>query len=385
MASVLVVVGAFGLLVLLVQRAALALALRRGIDVPRRRPPVSILKPLCGLDDALEANLASFARLDYPDFEVLLGVKDHDDAAWPLACALAVKDRRFRVVLQRGEAGLNPKVNQLVTLAAEARHELLLVSDSNARLPCGALDEVVALFEDPRVACVSHPVSGLEHQSFGSLLDNLHLVSGIGAAQLGAKLLANRDLVVGKSMALRRAALDALGGFAAYADVLAEDYVLGRDLTAAGHQVRIARTPVWNVSTRRTVKSFFERYLRWGVIHRTAVTLPTSLAQGLLHPVAFLLLALLLAPSRLTLAAFVAGLLFKAALDVSCARALRCDPIGWRAVPAVLVKDLLLFVTWSYGQVARTVKWRGNRLRVGARSRLVRPPLELQPLHAEVS
>jgi ceramide glucosyltransferase len=385
MATVLLGLGAFGLFVLLVQRRALAVALRQRPRVPTRRPPISLLKPLCGLDDELEANLRSFARLDYPDFEVLLGVRDTNDGAYPLACALAVGDRRFRVVLQRGEPGLNPKVNQLVTLAAEARHELLLVSDSNARLPPHALDEVAALFEAPRVACVTHPVSGQGHASFGALLDNLHLASGIGAAQLAAKTLANRDLVVGKSMALRRSALAALGGFAAYVDVLAEDYVIGRDLSAAGLEVRVARTPVWNVSSRRSVRSFFERYLRWGVIHRTAVSLPTSLAQGLLHPVAFLAAAVAVDPGAVTCAAFGGGLALKTMLDVSSARALRCDALGWRALPAVLVKDALLFVTWAHGQFARSVSWRGNRLRVAARSRLVRPHLELRPASVEVS
>jgi ceramide glucosyltransferase len=79
-----------------------------------------------------------------------------------------------------------------------------------------------------------------------------------------------------------------------------------------------------------------------------------------------------------------AGTLLKAALDVSSARALRCDPVGWRAVPAVLVKDCLLFVTWFHGLFSRTVVWRGHRLQVGARSRLVGAP-GLRPAHAEAS
>lgn len=383
--TLLVSISALGFLLLLVQRAALAVALRRRVPAPTRRAPISILKPLCGVDDALEENLRAFAALDYPRFEVLLGVKDRDDAAYPIALAFARRDPRFRVVLQRSSPGLNPKVNQLVTLAAEARHELLLVSDSNARLPNGALFEVAAYFEDPRVGCVTHPVSGQGHVSFGALLDNLHLVSSVGAAQLGVKTLTGKDLVVGKSMALRRSALVALGGFTAYADVLAEDYVIGQDLRRLGLEVRVARTPVWNVAVHRPVRSFFERYLRWGVIHRTAVTLPTSLAQGLVNPVPFLMMAAAAQPGLRTFAALVLGTVLKTALDVSSARALRCDPAGWRALPAVVVKDSIIFVTWFLGLWSRTVNWRGNRLRVGARSRLLRPAPELRPAHAEAS
>ena len=383
--TLLVSIAALGFFLLLVQRLALHVALRRPLPLPSRHPGISILKPLCGVDDALEENLRSFAQLDYPHFEVLLGVKDRSDTAWPIACALAARDRRFRVVQQRSTPGLNPKVNQLVTLAADAKHELLLVSDSNARLPRSALNEVAAYFENTRVGCVTHPVSGRGHVSFGALLDNLHLVSSVGAAQLGVKTLAGKDLVVGKSMGLRRSALEALGGFTRYVDVLAEDYVIGQDLRRLGLEVRVARTPVWNVTVDRTVRSFFERYLRWGVIHRTAVTLPTSLAQGLINPLPLLLLAAALKPGLQSLVVLGAGTLLKTALDVSSARALQCDPIGWRAIPAVLVKDSLIFVTWLHGLGSRTLVWRGHRLRVGARSRLLRPATALRPAHEEAS
>jgi len=385
MTTLLLSLAALGFFILVVQRLSLAVALRAGVKRPSARPPVSILKPLCGVDDGLEDNLRAFAALAYPDFEVLLGLKDRSDPAWPMACAFAIRDSRFRVVEQRSTPGFNPKVNQLVTLAAAARHSLLLVSDSNARLPAHALDELVAHFEDPRVACVTNPVSGRGHVSFGAVLDNFHLVSSIGAAQLATQTLAGKQLVVGKSMAVRRSALDALGGFAAYADVLAEDYVIAQDLRRLGYELRVARTPVWNVTQQRTVQSFFDRYLRWGVIHRTAVTLPTSLAQGLVNPLPFLFFAAALEPRAVTLEALLAGVVLKTALDLSSARALGCEALGWRALPAVVVKDALVFVTWFHGLFARTVIWRGHRLGVGARSRLLSGPPSLRPAHAEAS
>ncbi len=380
--TLLVCVSCVGLLALVVQRLCVAIALRRAPVTTTATPGVSILKPLSGLDDALDENLAAFAALDYPNFEVLLGVKDRDAAAWALAQAWAVRDRRFRVVQQRTSPGLNPKVNQLVTLEKEAEFDLLLVSDSNARLPANALHELAALFDDARVGGATNPVSGLGHVSFGAVLDNLHLASGIGAAQLGAKTRVGKDLMIGKSMTLRRTALNALGGFERYADVLAEDYVIGQDLRRAGWRIAVAQTPVWNVSVSRSTKGFFDRYLRWGVIHRTAVTLPTSLAQGLVNPLPWLALACLLSPSLGLASMLLGAIVVKVALDVSSARALRCGPLGWRAVPAVLVKDALLFITWLNGFVSRTVLWRGRRLRVGARSRLIGARPALTPAEA---
>jgi ceramide glucosyltransferase len=107
----------------------------RPLPRPSRTPAISILKPLCGVDDSLEENLRSFAALDYPDYEVVLGLESATDRAWPIARAIVARwPRRFRIAFQQGAPGYNPKVNQLITLAREARHDILVVSDSNVRV-----------------------------------------------------------------------------------------------------------------------------------------------------------------------------------------------------------------------------------------------------------
>jgi ceramide glucosyltransferase len=167
--------------------------------------------------------------------------------------------------------------------------------------------------------------------------------------------------------------------------VLAEDYIIGRDLVQRlGLEVAIARRPVWNVAVRRSVGSFFKRYLRWGVIHRTAVSLPTSLAQGLLNPWPLTLMALALSPSALTAWACALTLGAKTLIDLSSARRLGC-PLSLACLPAVAIKDVLLFVTWAHGQVSRTVDWRGTRLRVTAGSVLLTTTPHLQPLEGAAS
>ncbi|WP_233610104.1 glycosyltransferase [Corallococcus sp. AB049A] len=102
----------------------------------------------------------------------------------------------------------------------------------------------MAAFEDPSVGCVTHPVAGLGEKTFGSLLDNLHLSSSAAAGMIAAKHVADRDIVVGKSMALRREDVEALGGFFSVKDVLAEDYVIGQWVTRKlGKRVVLAHTP----------------------------------------------------------------------------------------------------------------------------------------------
>ncbi|MFP2927928.1 glycosyltransferase [Pyxidicoccus sp. 3LG] len=375
--GLLLAAACFGLTALLIQYV---LVLRHRGEAPRTlpagaaRPGISILKPLCGVDDDLEANLEHFARLDYAgDYEVVLGVKDTRDAAFAVArAAVARWPGVMRLEFQEGEPGLNPKVNQLITLAYRARHDILVISDSNTRVGPDYLEEMAASFADPRVGCVTHPVAGIGERTFGSLLDNLYLASSAAAGMIAAKRFADQDIVVGKSMALRREDVDALGGFFSVKDVLAEDYVIGRWVTRKlGRRVVVARTPVFNVSLKKSVSAFFQRYLRWSVIHRTAVTPGTYLAQALLNPVPLALSGALLVPSPsagMVATAVVAG---KVALDLATFRALRPESVPWDAVPGVLVKDVLLFAAWWHGLLCRTVNWRGTRLRVAPGTRLV--------------
>lgn len=359
--------------------AAQVLALRRHLSAPGPDPVqpagLSILKPLCGADDDLAANLECFANLDHPRYEVLLGVRDRFDAAWPVAQAAAAGwPDRFRVVVQAGEAGLNPKVNQLVGLARAARHDTLVVSDSNVRVPAGYLREIESLLASPSVGLVTHPVGGVGERTLGSLLDNLHMAGSISPALAAAQPLLRRDIVVGKSMALRRDDLKALGGFESVKDVLAEDYVLGCRVSAElGKRVAIGRMPVSNVSQRRRVKEFLARYARWCVMQRQIAGSATYVSLVLLNPVLLGLAAAALEPGLGSLAALLAVSGLKAALDGLAARELRPGGFGWHQLALIPVKDLLFALSWGTGLLTDRVSWRGTRLQVLPGSRLAAP------------
>jgi ceramide glucosyltransferase len=147
--------------------------------------------------------------------------------------------------------------------------------------------------------------------------------------------------------------------------------VIGQSLAGLGERVALGRARAINVATTRSVRSFFDRYARWSVIHRTAISFPTYLSQAALNPWPLTVLALALAPSRAALLLSAAVLLVKAAVDCSAARALGVGNLGLKALLAVPLKDGLLFAAWLQGLVSRTVLWRGNRLRVTAGSVLV--------------
>lgn len=345
---------------------------RRTAPLPREKAGISVLKPLAGIDDDLARNLEHFATLDYPNYEVILGVRDAEDPAYPVArAAVARWPERMRLVVQRGEPGLNPKVNQLITLERHAKYGIVLVSDSNVQVPPGFLDEIAAHFEDPDVGLVTNPVVGIGEQRLGSLLDNLHMTAGVTTGQVTTKILVRKDLVIGKSMALRRSDLAALGGFESCKDVLAEDHILGiRVPRELGKRVVICRTPVYNITQRRKVVDFLRRYQRWSVMQRAAVGNFVYVSQLGLNPLVFAVFGFAAAPTLQS--AFICASLFvlKIAIDGISFATLRPTRLTLLEALSIPLKDALVFAAWCYGLTHDKVNWRGNELVVLPGTRL---------------
>jgi ceramide glucosyltransferase len=372
--ALLAVAGA-GLAMLWIEGRALRRQLDRSVPVPRDGAAISVLKPLRGVDDDLEANLASFAAQDWPAREVLLGLHDPSDPAAPVAHAAAARwPEHFRVVMEGESLGMNPKVSQLASLVAAARQDLLVISDSNVRVGPGYLSEIAARLEDPEVGLVTHLIAGVGERSEGALLENLHLAGGVATGIAAAKAMAGRDIVMGKSMALRRADLDAMGGLDPVKDLLAEDFVIGQMVPRLlGKRVELASRPVQNVVQVRTAVQFFHRARRWAVLQHALVGPWLYAAQVIHNPVLFATLALVVAPGSWTAAAWLTVAGVRALLDGAAGAALR--PGGFHTLQLLRVpaKDLLLGLAWMEGFFRRTVNWRGTRLRVLPGTRLAPP------------
>ena len=256
-------------------------------------PRVSILKPLSGLDDCLEENLASFARLTGVAYEVILSAEREGDPAVPAARRVMARfpEAPFRLVVGGGTgiALSNPKVERLVAAARAARGEIFFVSDSNVRVEPGDLAATVAAFDDPTVGCVSNVFTGAGARSFGAAIESLHLLTFVlpGTVLAAAGGVA---CVVGKSMALTRAAHDAIGGFAAFTHVLAEDQAIGCAVKAAGFRIALSEIVVRNVTVTRSLRRALDRQMRWGKI-RYSFSKLTYTGELLLNPLPFSLLA----------------------------------------------------------------------------------------------
>jgi ceramide glucosyltransferase len=331
------------------------------------RPRVTVLKPLAGRDDDLRENLESFARLDYPSFEILFGVASKADPAYTVAQRFILDHPTIdaRVLVTDPDAAPNPKVAQLVSLSREATGEVFVISDSNVRVRPGYLRALSDELRDERVGLVWSVFSGTGEQSVGAALENLQLCASSIPGLLALDAVSTRPLMVGKSMAMRRQDLEQLGGFAAVGGVLAEDHVLGRRFLDAGFAARTSLEVVENRNVDCTIRRTLERHTRWAKMRR-AISLAAFMGELILNPLNTATVALVLAPGKLTAMAWCVACVLQTLLAMLAVRALRGSWMSLRYLPLELVRSYAAFFCWVRACASRRIEWRGHLFLVGS-------------------
>jgi ceramide glucosyltransferase len=361
-----------GLYLLMVGGFLVAMRRRDRAPAPKIHPRVSILKPLAGVDDELEENLKSFARLDYQDYEIILGVASVEDRAYPVARRFVeeVGHHRARLLVTDPDAATNPKVAQLLSLERAATGAIVVVSDSNVRVTPSYLDPLVAELARPGVAAVSSVVAGTGEQTLGAALENLQLGALVAPGVVASAYIAGRPITVGKSMAMWRDALRRVGGFSAMAHLLSEDHMLGKAFARAGYKVRVSLCPVANRNVACSLKRTLERHTRWAKLRR-AISPTGFVLEPMLSPVVMTTLACVVLQTKAFACAFLAALLLQTAGAVITTRVLRGTAPRWYWVPLEIVRAYLLFLCWLRACASKRVSWRGHDFELARDSAIV--------------
>src|ERR1043166_2006925 len=330
---------------------------------PACTPPVTILKPLRGLDPQMYESFRSHCMQDYPEYEIIFGVSEADDPA------IAAVERlirefpkcRIRLLVCPEVLGNNRKTSNLVQMLAFARYDHLLINDSDILVTPDYLRRVMAPFARPQVGMVTCPYRGIAANTLGSKLESI----GISTDSIAGVLVARQieggiHFALGSTLAMSRKALEAIGGLRPLVDYLADDFELGYRIAKAGYEVVLADIVVETHLPAYSFRGFFQHQMRWARSTRDSRRMG-YLGLLLTFGLPWSIFAVLLAPlswwSWLTLAAAAA---LRAAVALKVGVGVVHDRAVFRRLGLVPLRDLVAFGVWFASFADHTVHWRGE-------------------------
>ncbi len=358
-----IVLAAFAMIYGVIACIAVSIRIRSSGFTPRDPPPVTILKPLCGADQETYQCLRSFCDQIYPQFQIVFGVRDSTDPALELVERLRTEFPRvdFAVAVDRRQHGTSPKVSNLINMMPLARHDHLVLSDSDVIVKRDYLAKVAGPLLDGGVGIVTCAYRGCPQRGLWPLLGSMFINEWFMPSVRVAAMAGSRAFAFGSTIAIRRQVLERIGGFATIANQLADDYRLGELTRALGLRTVLSEVVVETSVAERSFRALVRHELRW---LRTIRTL-RPLGYGFCFitfgmPVAGLgvLLAKGAAPA---LGMLCVSALTRVMLHMSVRRA-GSSPLQIAVLP---LRDTLSLVLWGWSFFTRSVQWREERYRVG--------------------
>ena len=342
-------------------------------------PPVTIFKPVHGMEEQLAVDLESFFQQDYPDYEVILGVRDLENPAAKIA--EDIRSRYPHVPSRLIVSGLptwpNAKVFALDKMIAASSRSHFIISDSDVRVAPDFLRNTIPPLLDPKVGLVTCMYRGIPASDFWSWLEALGLSVEMSSGVMVADMMEGMRFALGPAMAVRRDAIDAIGGIAAVADYYSDDFELGNRIWAKGYKVVLSHHVVRNVLTHRSALRTLGDQLRW--MKSTRYSRPAGHAgTSLTYAMPFGLLGFIAAGA---LGRWQLGIDLFALACVN--RMIQSIAVGWSVArdPRAIwlcwlypVRDFFGFVAWALSYTSRKFYWRGETYRFSKGGRIA--PLE---------
>jgi ceramide glucosyltransferase len=330
--------------------------------VPRDALPVTILKPLCGAEPETYECLRSFCDQAYPEFQVVFGVCDSQDPVLTVVERLRQEfpHRDLSVVIDRRQHGSSRKVSNLINMMPVARHEFLVLSDSDVRVRPDYLAKVVAPLHDVGVGIVTCGYHGNPRQGLWPLLGSLFINEWFMPSVRVAAMAGSRSFAFGATIAIRRQVLASIGGFMAIANQLADDYRLGELTRGLGLRTVLSEVVVETCVAELTCGDLVRHELRWLRTIRALRPLGYSFSFVTFGAPVAALGALLAGGAAPAVGMLAVTALARVLLHLSL-RTPGSAP--WRLVVLPL-RDVLSLSLWAWSFVTRRVHWRDDRYRV---------------------
>jgi ceramide glucosyltransferase len=337
---------------------------KRAALSPEFTPPVSILKPLCGLDPHGYESLRSHCVQNYPEYEIIFGVSTSGD---PAAAAVERLIQEFpnlpiRLVVCSNVFGMNFKVNNLLQMLPAANHAYVVINDSDIDVPSDYLRKVVGPLEDSSIGLVTCLFRGVAAESIGSVLESMGIACDFVPGVLCAERLEKGvHFAMGSTIALRRDVLEKIGGFKGIADYLADDYELGHRVSKVGLRVAIADCVVDHYLPRYSWTGFVQHQLRWA---RTIRSCRPEGYAGMIFTfvLPWSVLTLATAPSLpLVWVAVLFSLALRWTITIAAGIFILKDRHVFRTLWLVPFRDFIALLIWALAYTGSRITWRGNK------------------------
>jgi ceramide glucosyltransferase len=328
----------------------------------REFPPVSVLRPMAGDRDNTEAGLRAVFEQEYPDYEIILGVSSPDDAAVPIARRLMAEypERASQLVFTGQSPYPNRKVWQLRGLWEAARHETIVMADSDIRWAPDCLKTVVSELSQENVGLVTCPYRAVAGKSMWSRVEALGLNIDFISGMLTARMLIGMDYAIGCTIATRRAEIEAIGGLEEMQSYLSEDFVLGNRMHGSGRTVILSRSVIEHYIGDDSLRKNWGHRLRWARGSRRSR--PKGYVGEIFTKPALPAIALwVLAPGWGALAMLALVLRFAVAWNALRVLSVPKFRRRWWLLP---VEDISSFATWALGFFGDQLTWRGHKLTI---------------------
>jgi ceramide glucosyltransferase len=354
-----------------------ALMHHRAQKTPRKRaaytPAVTILKPVHGFEKNLRENLRSACTQDYPEFQVVFSVQEPSDPAIPLLYEIQREfgPERVAVAIESCRAGSNGKINNMIVGLRWAKHDVLVISDSDVHLDRDYLKTIVAPLADPQVGCACTLYKGACASRWFEKMELLTLNADFITSVIFAHVTGASKFCLGASAALHRATLEKIGGLEALADYLVEDYEMGRRIWVSGKQIAVIPYFVDTTVDLKTPFQWWNHQVYWDQNTRAArpvALFATILVRSIPFALLYAAMRLFDPTSLIVLAAALAIRLVTAAITLGWGFR---DREGLRSLWLLPFRDVAALVSWFLAFIKRTTIWRGNKFILTRDGRLV--------------